>query len=134
MCACCWVQDEVSAIISLVGRLGMQPTPEWLEIITAAAMDKIGQRDTLRVAEYRRLLVGLATLGWRPNQQQLQMVADKSYPLLRMAQAHDLVEIAWSLAQWETPMPQQWTQVCDLWHCGVERVVVKARQLCGCQA
>eukprot|EP00878_Enallax_costatus_P022701 GHUV01024104.1.p1 GENE.GHUV01024104.1~~GHUV01024104.1.p1 ORF type:complete len:535 (+),score=144.39 GHUV01024104.1:216-1820(+) len=109
-------RDEVTAIVSFVGRLGMQPTPEWLATITAAAIDRVAQRDTLQVAEYRRLLVGLASLGWRPNPQQLQMIVDKSYPLLQLptTQVHDLVEIAWSLAQWETPMPQQWTQVfCD---------------------
>jgi hypothetical protein len=31
-------------------------------------------------------------------------------PLL-LPQVHDLVEVAWALAQWETPMPPNWAKV-----------------------
>jgi hypothetical protein len=32
---------------------------------------------------------------------------------LLLLQVHDLVELAWALAQWETPMPPNWAKVCD---------------------
>lgn len=96
----------------MCARLGMTPTPDWLAIMTSAAMEQVAGRD-LRVAEFRKLLVGLAGLGWRPDQQQLQLIIERSYPLLQspVCQVQDLVEIAWALAQWEAPTPAQWAKV-----------------------
>jgi hypothetical protein len=31
--------------------------------------------------------------------------------VLLLLQVHDLVEMAWALAQWETPMPPNWAKV-----------------------
>lgn len=107
-------QDEVPAVFSLTQRLGLVPPPEWLAAMTAAAMDLLGNRErNLRAAEFRRLLVGLAGSGWRPEPAQLELIVDRSFPQLSAGycNVNDLVEIAWALAQWETPMPPNWAKV-----------------------
>ncbi|WIA10189.1 hypothetical protein OEZ85_010392 [Tetradesmus obliquus] len=107
-------RDELPAIFSFCQRLGMAPTPEWLATTTSAALNQLTNRDRMmRVAEYRRLIAGLAGLGWRPSPEQLETIVSRSYPQLQSGyfQVHDLVEVAWALAQWETPMPPNWAKV-----------------------
>ncbi|KAF8069526.1 hypothetical protein HT031_001643 [Scenedesmus sp. PABB004] len=107
-------RDELPAIFSFCQRLGLAPTPEWLAATTDAAMRQLASRErNMRAAEFRRLLVGLAGLGWRPSPEQLQLIVDRSYPQLQtgFCQVHDLVEMAWALAQWETPMPPNWAKM-----------------------
>jgi hypothetical protein len=47
-------------------------------------MKQLLDRDRMmRVAEFRRLIVGLAGLGWRPSQEQLDLIVHRSYPQLQ---------------------------------------------------
>lgn len=36
----------------------------------------------MRVSEFRRLLVGLASTGWRPDEAQLATIVERSFPQL----------------------------------------------------
>jgi hypothetical protein len=42
-----------------------------------------GRERQMRAAEFRRLIVGLAGLGWRPSQEQLDLIVHRSYPQLQ---------------------------------------------------
>jgi hypothetical protein len=78
------LQDELPAIFSFCQRLGLAPTPEWLAATTSAAMSQLLNRERMmRAAEFRRLIVGLAGLGWRPSQEQLDLIVNRSYPQLQ---------------------------------------------------
>jgi hypothetical protein len=47
-------------------------------------MNQLLNRDRMmRVAEYRRLVVGLAGLGWRPTPEQLELIVNRSYPQMQ---------------------------------------------------
>jgi hypothetical protein len=47
-------------------------------------MNQLTTRDrTMRAAEFRRLIVGLAGLGWRPSPEQLNVIVERSYPQLQ---------------------------------------------------
>eukprot|EP00879_Flechtneria_rotunda_P009263 GHRR01009697.1.p1 GENE.GHRR01009697.1~~GHRR01009697.1.p1 ORF type:complete len:445 (+),score=178.50 GHRR01009697.1:141-1337(+) len=107
-------RDELPTLFSLLPRLGLNPTPEWVATTTAAAEAALMDRDRImRVAEYRRWIVGLAGLGWKPDQHQLEVIVNRSFPQLSSGycQVHDLVQMAWALAQWEAAMTPQWAKV-----------------------
>lgn len=111
---CISLQDQLAVMFSLCRRLGMTPTDEWLAATAPAAMEQIANRNHfMRADTFVKLLAGLASVGWRPDQQQLAVIVDRSFPQLQQGYLHvkDMVELAWALSQWETPMPANWAKV-----------------------
>lgn len=106
-------------ILSSCQRLGVTPPQEWQDTLAAAYLETIDTPEKagqVRSDFFVKPLVGLAGMGWKPTQQQWQVLVDASDVLLPMGffRARQLLETAWAFAQFGTPVPSQWAQVCAI--------------------
>jgi hypothetical protein len=63
-------------ILSSCQRLGVVPSPEWQDTLAGAFLATIDSKDKagqVRSDFFVKPLVGLAGMGWKPNQQQWQV-------------------------------------------------------------
>jgi hypothetical protein len=133
--AVCCLQDDIGVILSSCQRLGVTPPQEWQDILAAAFLETIDTPDKagqVRSDFFVKPLVGLAGMGWKPTQQQWQVLVDAADVLMPMGffRARQLLETAWAMAQFGTPVPTKWSQVCCTmsqsvvspgWHSGLAR-------------
>ena len=62
--------------------------------------------------DYIKLLLGLATAGWRPaDPGQFAALLDRSFPLMGYMQAFKMSQLAWALAHFGMPVSPQWAKV-----------------------
>lgn len=107
-------------ILSSCQRLGVAPSAEWQDILAQAFLSTIDtpeKAELVRSDFFVKPLVGLAGMGWKPSPEQWQVVLQASEVLLPLGyfKARQLLETAWAMAQFGTPVPQQWSQVGAGW-------------------
>ena len=106
------LQDDLVGTISSLTLLGLQPPPEWMAAFVEASLNQLR---TMGSRDYIKLLLGLATAGWRPaDPGQFAALLDRSFPLMGYMQALEMSQLAWALAQFGMPVSPQWAKV-GLW-------------------
>lgn len=113
-------QDDLGVILSSCQRLGIAPSAEWQDILAQAYLSTIDtpeKAESVRSDFFVKPLVGLAGMGWKPTPEQWQVVLQASATLLPLGyfKARQLLETAWAMAQFGTPVPQQWASVGGGW-------------------
>jgi hypothetical protein len=115
-------KDDLGVILSSCQRLGVAPSTEWQDILAQAFLSTIDtpeKAESVRSDYFVKPLVGLAGMGWKPTPEQWQVVLQASEVLLPLGylKARQLLETAWAMAQFGTPVPQQWGNVSVGWSC-----------------
>lgn len=103
-------------ILSSCQRLGLAPSPEWLDTLASAFLSTIDTQDKvamMRTDNFIKPLVGLAGLGWKPSAEQWVLLADAAQQQLPMGyfRARALLETAWAFAQFGQQVSPTWSQV-----------------------
>jgi len=98
--------DDLVGTLSSLNALGLQPPPEWMAAFVEASLNQLR---TMGGRDYVKLLLGLATCGWRPaDPPQFAALLDRSFPLMGYMYPLELSQLAWALAQFGMPVSPQW--------------------------
>jgi len=76
------VQDDMVNLIDNLVKLGLAPPAEWMAGFVAAASQAAAE---MRSKDYLRLLLALASCGWRPDDAEaFKRLVERSFPMMQV--------------------------------------------------
>lgn len=103
-------QVELSNTIFSLPKIGIMPSEEWLASFSESAIPQLQQ---FGQKEYSLALYGLASVGYKPPEQETAQILDRAVGLFEFCKVVDLVKIVSALAQFQARLTPQWLNVSD---------------------